>query len=351
MLNKHNRHQKTETDLSKKKVMKLPGKIAIMGGGSWATALAKIVLSTQDSINWYVRRPDRIDEFKRLGHNPYYLTGVKFDTSKINFYSNINQAIKDSDTLIFATPSPFLKQHLKKVKTSLNDKFIISAIKGIVPDENQLVSDYFADFFKASVENIAVLGGPCHAEEIALERLSYLTVGCPNIANAEVMSKVFTNSYVKTSVSDDVIGIEYASVLKNVYAIVAGICHGLKYGDNFQAVFISNALQEMDRFVQAIHPLKRDISDSAYLGDMLVTAYSRFSRNRTFGTMIGKGYSVKTAQLEMEMIAEGYYGTKCIKEINEKYQVDMPILDAVYEILYDKKSPTAVIKQLTERFK
>ncbi|HAC20483.1 MAG TPA: glycerol-3-phosphate dehydrogenase [Porphyromonadaceae bacterium] len=331
--------------------MKLPGKIAIMGGGSWATALAKIVLSTQDSINWYVRRPDRIDEFKRLGHNPYYLTGVKFDTSKINFYSNINQAIKDSDTLIFATPSPFLKQHLKKVKTSLNDKFIISAIKGIVPDENQLVSDYFADFFKASVENIAVLGGPCHAEEIALERLSYLTVGCPNIANAEVMSKVFTNSYVKTSVSDDVIGIEYASVLKNVYAIVAGICHGLKYGDNFQAVFISNALQEMDRFVQAIHPLKRDISDSAYLGDMLVTAYSRFSRNRTFGTMIGKGYSVKTAQLEMEMIAEGYYGTKCIKEINEKYQVDMPILDAVYEILYDKKSPTAVIKQLTERFK
>lgn len=351
MLNKHNRHQKTETDLSKKKVMKLPGKIAIMGGGSWATALAKIVLSTQDSINWYVRRPDRIDEFKRLGHNPYYLTGVKFDTSKINFYSSINQAIKDSDTLIFATPSPFLKQHLKKVKTSLNDKFIISAIKGIVPDENQLVSDYFADFFKASVENIAVLGGPCHAEEIALERLSYLTVGCPNIANAEVMSKVFTNSYVKTSVSDDVIGIEYASVLKNVYAIVAGICHGLKYGDNFQAVFISNALQEMDRFVQAIHPLKRDISDSAYLGDMLVTAYSRFSRNRTFGTMIGKGYSVKTAQLEMEMIAEGYYGTKCIKEINEKYQVDMPILDAVYEILYDKKSPTAVIKQLTERFK
>lgn len=331
--------------------MKLPGKIAIMGGGSWATALAKIVLSTQDSINWYVRRPDRIDEFKRLGHNPYYLTGVKFDTSKINFYSNINQAIKDSDTLIFATPSPFLKQHLKKVKTSLNDKFIISAIKGIVPDENQLVSDYFADFFKASVENIAVLGGPCHAEEIALERLSYLTVGCPNIANAEVMSKVFTNTYVKTSVSDDVIGIEYASVLKNVYAIVAGICHGLKYGDNFQAVFISNAIQEMDRFVQAIHPLKRDISDSAYLGDMLVTAYSRFSRNRTFGTMIGKGYSVKTAQLEMEMIAEGYYGTKCIKEINEKYQVDMPILDAVYEILYDKKSPTAVIKQLTERFK
>ncbi|MGL4328429.1 MAG: NAD(P)H-dependent glycerol-3-phosphate dehydrogenase [Tannerellaceae bacterium] len=331
--------------------MKLPGKIAIMGGGSWATALAKIVLSTQDSINWYVRRPDRIDEFKRLGHNPYYLTGVKFDTSKINFYSNINQAIKDSDTLIFATPSPFLKQHLKKVKTSLNDKFIISAIKGIVPDENQLVSDYFADFFKASVENIAVLGGPCHAEEIALERLSYLTVGCPNIANAEVMSKVFTNPYVKTSVSDDVIGIEYASVLKNVYAIVAGICHGLKYGDNFQAVFISNAIQEMDRFVQAIHPLKRDISDSAYLGDMLVTAYSRFSRNRTFGTMIGKGYSVKTAQLEMEMIAEGYYGTKCIKEINEKYQVDMPILDAVYEILYDKKSPTAVIKQLTETFK
>ena len=331
--------------------MDLPGKIAIMGGGSWATALAKIVLSTQDSINWYMRRPDRIEEFKQLGHNPCYLTAVKFDTNKINFYSNINQAIKDSDTLIFATPSPFLKQHLKKVKTSLKDKFIISAIKGIVPDENMLITDYFAEYYKVPTENIAVIGGPCHAEEIALERLSYITLACSDIEKVRTISPVFKNQYLKNSFCKDVTGIEYAAVLKNVYAIAAGICHGMKYGDNFQAVFISNAIEEMRNFVDAVHGLERDITDSVYLGDLLVTAYSRFSRNRTFGTMIGKGYSVKTAQLEMEMIAEGYYGTKCMREINEKYKVNMPILDAVYDILYEKKSPTTVIRQLTETFK
>lgn len=331
--------------------MKLPGKIAIMGGGSWATALAKIVLSTQDSVNWYIRRPDRIEEFEKLGHNPCYLTSVKFDLKKINFYSNINQAIKDSDTLIFATPSPFLKQHLSKVRTSMGNKFIISAIKGIVPDENMLVSDYFAEYYKIPIENIAVIGGPCHAEEVALERLSYLTLGCADVEKVKQISDVFKNQYLMTSVCKDVVGIEYSSVLKNVYAIAAGICHGMKYGDNFQAVFISNAIEEMRNFVDAIHVLERDITDSVYLGDLLVTAYSRFSRNRTFGTMIGKGYSVKTAQLEMEMIAEGYYGTKCIHEINEKYKVNMPILDAVYDILYEKKSPTTVIKQLTETFK
>lgn len=322
-----------------------------MGGGSWATALAKIVLSTQDSINWYMRRPDRIEDFNQLGHNPCYLTAVKFDTSKINFYSNINQAIKDSDTLIFATPSPFLKQHLKKVKTPMHDKFIISAIKGIVPDENMLITDYFAEYYDVPMENIAVIGGPCHAEEIALERLSYITLACSDIEKVRALAGVFKNQYLKNSCCKDVIGIEYASVLKNVYAIVAGICHGMKYGDNFQAVFISNAIEEMRNFVGAVHGLERDITDSVYLGDLLVTAYSRFSRNRTFGTMIGKGYSVKTAQLEMEMIAEGYYGTKCIREINERYRVNMPILDAVYDILYEKKSPTTVIRQLTETFK
>ena len=331
--------------------MKLPGKIAIMGGGSWATALAKIVLSTQDSINWYMRRPDRIEEFKQLGHNPCYLTAVKFDTNKINFYSNINQAIKDSDTLIFATPSPFLKQHLKKVKTSLKDKFIISAIKGIVPDENMLITDYFAEYYKVPTENIAVIGGPCHAEEIALERLSYITLACSDIEKVRTISPVFKNQYLKNSFCKDVTGIEYAAVLKNVYAIAAGICHGMKYGDNFQAVLISNAIQEMNRFLNTVHPLNRNVDESVYLGDLLVTGYSNFSRNRTFGTMIGKGYSVKSAQIEMEMIAEGYYGTKCIKEINKHHHVNMPILDAVYNILYERISPMIEIKLLTDSFR
>ena len=315
-----------------------------MGGGSWATALAKIVLSTQDSINWYMRRPDQIEEFKQLGHNPSYLTSVKFDTGKITFYSDINEAIKESDTLIFATPSPFLKQHLMKVTTSMHDKFIVSAIKGIV-------TDYFAEYYKVPEENIAVIGGPCHAEEIALERLSYITLACSDIDKVRTISSVFRSVYLKNSFCKDVTGIEYAAVLKNVYAIAAGICHGMKYGDNFQAVFLSNAIEEMRDFVDAVHGLDRDITDSVYLGDLLVTAYSRFSRNRTFGTMIGKGYSVKTAQLEMEMIAEGYYGTKCMHEINERYHVNMPILDAVYDILYERKSPVMVIRQLSETFK
>ena len=331
--------------------MKVPGKIAIMGGGSWATAIAKMVLNQAESINWYMRRDDRIADFKRLGHNPAYLTSVKFDVKRINFSSDINKVVKESDTLIFVTPSPYLKSHLKKLRTKIKDKFIITAIKGIVPDENVIVSDYFTQEYGVSAENIAVLAGPCHAEEVALERLSYLTIACPDTEKACAMARQMASSYIKTSISNDVIGIEYSSVLKNVYAIAAGICSGLKYGDNFQAVLMSNAIQEMNRFLHTVHPLERHVYDSAYLGDLLVTGYSNFSRNRTFGSMIGKGYSVKSAQLEMEMIAEGYYGTKCIKEINKHYHVNMPIVDAVYNILYERISPTIEIKLLTDSFR
>lgn len=331
--------------------MNLPGKIAVLGGGSWATALAKIVLSTQDRINWYMRRPEQIEEILQTRHNPNYLSSITFDLNRITFYSDINAVIEASDTLIFATPSPFLKQHLQKVTTSLENKFILSAIKGIVPDENMLIADYFNTFYHVPAENIAVISGPCHAEEVAMERLSYLTLACPNIKHAKALAPVFNNPYLQTCTCQDVTGIEYASVLKNVYAIVAGICHGMRYGDNFIAVFICNAIGEMRKFLNEVHVLERDITDSVYLGDLLVTAYSRFSRNRTFGTMIGKGYSVKTAQLEMEMIAEGYYGTKCIHEINEQYKVEMPILDALYAILYEKKSPAIIIRKLTETFK
>ncbi len=331
--------------------MRLPGKIAVMGGGSWATAIAKIVLTKTETIDWYMRRDDRIADFKRLGHNPAYLTSVKFDTKRINFSSNINDVVKDADTLIFVTPSPYLKSHLKKLKTKIKDKFIITAIKGIVPDDNLIVSEYFTKEYNVPPESIAVIAGPCHAEEVALERLSYLTIACPDTLKAQVVAERMASSYIKTSVSNDVAGIEYGSVLKNVYAIAAGICNGLKYGDNFQAVLMSNAVQEMSRFLSTVHPLNRNVYDSAYLGDLLVTGYSNFSRNRAFGTMIGKGYSVKSAQIEMEMIAEGYYGTKCIKEINKHYHVNMPILDAVYNILYERIAPTIEIKLLTDSFR
>lgn len=327
------------------------GTIAIMGGGSWATAIAKMMLEQNDSILWYMRRDDRIEEFRRLGHNPAYLTSVHFDTNRIHFSSDINKIVENADTLVFVTPSPYLKSHLKKLKTRLRDKFIVTAIKGIVPDENLVCSEYFHQIFNVPDENLAVLGGPSHAEEVALGRLTYLTIGCADTDKAQKFADMMSCEYVKTKISDDVIGIEYASVLKNVYAIATGICNGLKYGDNFQAVLMSNAAQEMNRFLKTVHPIERNIIDSVYLGDLLVTGYSNFSRNRVFGTMIGKGYSVKSAQIEMEMIAEGYYGTKCMKDINKHLHVNMPILDAVYNILYERISPSIEIKLLTDSFR
>lgn len=323
-----------------------------MGGGSWATAIAKMSMANGNRINWYMRRPEQIEKFKETGCNPSYLSSVKFDIKKIKFYSNINLAIRHSDVLVFATPSPFLKSHLAKVTTSLAGKKVVTAIKGIVPEENMIVSDYFMNFYGVKEEDIAVIAGPCHAEEVALERLSYLTVGSKNLKFAEFFANRIQNTFLKTYITTDVTGIEYASVLKNVYAIASGICHGLKYGDNFQAILVSNSIREMSRFVNTVSPEEeRNLQDAAYLGDLLVTAYSKFSRNRTFGSMIGKGYSVRSSQLEMEMIAEGYYGTKCIKEINEKYNVDMPILDACYNILYERISPNIEIKSLTEKIR
>lgn len=327
------------------------GKIAIIGGGSWATAIAKIVVANTHHIGWYIRRDDRIEEFRRFGHNPAYLTSVHFNIDEIFFSSDINKIVQAYDTLVFVTPSPYLKNHLKKLKVRIRDKFVVTAIKGIVPDENLVCSEYFHDVLDIPYDNLACIGGPSHAEEVALERLSYLTIACSDTDKAKTFAEVISGRFIKTKVSSDVLGIEYSSVLKNVYAIATGICSGLKYGDNFQSVLISNALQEMRRFLDSVHPQERHIDDSAYLGDLLVTCYSNFSRNRTFGTMIGKGYSVKSAQLEMEMIAEGYFGTKCMKEINKHMHVNMPILDAVYNILYERISPQIEIKLLTDSFR
>jgi glycerol-3-phosphate dehydrogenase (NAD(P)+) len=329
--------------------MNLPGKIAIIGGGSWATAIAKIVMDNAGELLWYMRRDDRIEAFKEMGHNPAYLSSVRFDVNKIYFSSDINEIVRMADTLIFATPSPFLKDHLSKITEPMTEKFVISVIKGIVPEENIVISEYLKLKFNLSDNQIAVVSGPSHAEEVAYERLTYLTVGCADVERAELYADFFENHYVHTTVSSDVNGIEYAGVLKNIYAIAAGICSGLKYGDNFQAVLVANAMREMKRFINTIAPMEdRHISASVYTGDLLVTAYSKFSRNHLFGTLIGKGYSVKTAQLEMEMVAEGYYGTKCIKEINQKYNIDIPIVDAIYNVLYKRMSPFVEIKLLSD---
>ncbi|MFV0397362.1 MAG: NAD(P)H-dependent glycerol-3-phosphate dehydrogenase [Bacteroidales bacterium] len=325
-------------------------KVAILGGGSWATALAKLALNNMDKINWYIRFPEQIEEFQRVGHNPWFLTGASFDVSRINFSSDINEVVRDSEVLILVIPSPYILSDFEPLKESLKNKVVVSAVKGIIPENNQLISDLFINKYGVEEENMVVVSGPCHAEEVALDRLSYLTVACQNDEVAKAVSDVISTRKLKTGFSKDLVGIEYGAILKNVYAIAAGMCSGLKYGDNFQAVLVSNAIQEMERFVQAANPIERNICQSAYLGDLLVTAYSKFSRNHMFGTMIGRGYSVKAAQIEMEMIAEGYYATKCMHEINQQYGVDMPILDAVFKMLYNRNDVRARIKDLTEQF-
>lgn len=323
--------------------------IAILGSGSWATALAKIVLCNQDRIHWFIRRQEVIDEFVKTGKNPTYLNNLRFDTNRIQFSNDINKVIAASDILILAIPSPYIKQSFKKVRRSLDKKIFISAVKGMIPDENKIVTDYLHETFHVPNEQLAIIAGPCHAEEIALERLSYLTIGCEHRETANRLSKLIATDYVHTTPSCDVAGLEYSSVMKNIYAIAAGLCQGLRYGDNFQAVLISNAIQEIERFICAACPTHRNIDDSGYLGDVLVTCYSKFSRNRQFGQMIGMGYSVKAAQLEMQMIAEGYYGTQAIHKANERMQVQLPIVDAMYNILYLHQSPTAVIQELTTK--
>lgn len=311
-----------------------PGKIAVMGGGSWATALAKLLMANCPEIMWYMRRDDRIEEFRQLGHNPAYLTDVHFDTDRIHFSSDINRVCTEADTLLMVMPSPYFSDHIAKINVDLSDKTVVSAIKGIVPQSNELISDFMVRRFGVDPSRMIVVSGPCHAEEVALDRPSYLTVGCRDLANAEAFAALLRGRRNGAICSADVDGIEYASVLKNVYAIAAGIVHGTKTGDNFNAVLVSNAIREMDRFLQAACPAQRNICDSVYLGDLLVTAYSRFSRNHNFGSMIGCGYSVRSARMEMNQTAEGYYGARCIHEINDRLCVDMPILENVYNILY-----------------
>ncbi|MDY4042683.1 MAG: NAD(P)H-dependent glycerol-3-phosphate dehydrogenase [Marinifilaceae bacterium] len=326
-------------------------RIGIVGGGSWATAIAKMLVQNNGHVNWFMRNIESIKAFKVLKHNPRYLCGVEFDVEKISFTDDLDKLVRDSDVIVFAVPSAFVKNVVSRLNVPLKNKVVVSAIKGLIPDDNLILGEFFHREYHVPLEQIVIISGPCHAEEIALERLSYLTFSCQDLKLARSVAQLFECFYVKTCISDDIYGTEYGAVLKNVFAIAAGICHGLRYGDNFQAVLISNAIQEMERFVNVVHPIQRDIKYSAYLGDLLVTAYSQFSRNRTFGTMIGKGYSVKSAQMEMLMIAEGYFGVKGIHEINEQYHVHMPITNAVYNILYEHISPSVEIRLLTEELR
>ncbi len=328
--------------------MKSNLKIGVFGGGSWATAIVKMLSENMNEIGWYMRSVYVSEHIKRNKHNPNYLSSAEFDPDKLIFTNNIDEMVAYADYLIFAIPSAFLKEELDKITIPIDGKVVFSAIKGIVPETGLIVGEHFNKYLNVPFENIGVITGPCHAEEVAMERLSYLTIACRDEEKAKILADHISSRYIKTKISDDIIGTEYAAMLKNIYAIAAGIAHGLSYGDNFQAVLMSNSIREMKRFIKKVHKMKRNINNSAYLGDLLVTGYSVFSRNRMFGNMIGKGYTVKSAMLEMSMIAEGYYATKSAYNINQRNGAKTPIINTVYAILYDNKDPKKEFKKLTE---
>lgn len=327
-------------------------KITVVGGGSWATANIKILTdnTTEKEVFWWMRNTAAIAHIHKFHHNPNYLSSVEIDVPARNVSADLKGLIAASDFVLLNVPAAFLKDALNGITPAhLAGKKIVSAIKGIVPDENQIIGEFLNQHYHIPFDHFLVISGPCHAEEVALEKLSYLTIASLDTELAAQFAGMFNTRYIKTVISDDIYGTEYGAVLKNIYAIAGGICHGVGYGDNFQAVLISNAIRELERFVAAVHPIERDIKESAYLGDLMVTAYSQFSRNRTFGNMIGKGYTVKSAQLEMNMIAEGYYAVNCLHEVNKQYKVNMPICDAVYAILYQKRPPALEMKHLAEQ--
>lgn len=324
--------------------------IAMIGGGSWATALVKILTDNGYHIDWWIREPEIIENIKNRGRNPLYLSSVDFDSSSITVGNDIESIIKKADIVLFCVPSAFLKNAIDCLpKDALNNKIIVSAIKGIIPEINLIIGEFFNQEYNVSFQNFIVVSGPSHAEEVAQEKLTYLTVASQNIVIAQELCEILNSRYIKTTTSDDIFGTEYSAVLKNIYAIATGIAKGIGFGDNFTAVLISNALQETKRFIDTVHPIDRDLTNSVYLGDLLVTSYSQFSRNRTFGMMVGSGYSVKSAQLEMNMIAEGYYASYCIHQIKKNFTVDMPITEAVYNILYERISPHVEFRILSDK--
>ncbi|WP_138483259.1 NAD(P)H-dependent glycerol-3-phosphate dehydrogenase [Dyadobacter bucti] len=328
-------------------------KIAVIGGGSWATALIKILCEQPNvQIRWWLRNHDDIEHIRKFHHNPSYLSDVALSPKKIKVFEKTTEAVKGTDYVILAVPAAFVREALQDLSEKhLKGKRIVSAIKGMIPGENILVTDWIAREYHIGLNETCVIAGPCHAEEVALEKQSYLSIASTECATSEDFAKLMTCRYIAANPLDDLYGVEYAAVMKNIIALACGITHGLGYGDNFQAVLVSNAMEEIGNFVTALDPRERNMSSSAYLGDLLVTAYSQFSRNRLFGNMIGRGYSVKAAQLEMKMIAEGYFATKSINELNKKYHVNLPITTAVYRILYEDQAPALVMDELKKLLK
>ncbi|KAA5547872.1 NAD(P)H-dependent glycerol-3-phosphate dehydrogenase [Adhaeribacter rhizoryzae] len=326
-------------------------KIAVIGGGSWATALVKILSENKASVNWWLRNANDVEHLQKYHHNPRYISGVNFNLNYVKPTTHLAECLQEVRWVILAVPAAFIQSALENLPAdAFAGKILVSAVKGMIPHQNILITDYLENTFGVPASHQCIIAGPCHAEEVALEKQSYLTIGSHDLDHAEQFCALLRNRYVKASPLDDLDGIEYAAVMKNIIALACGIAHGLGYGDNFQAVMVSNAMQEIDRFLHAVMPVNRDLNGSAYLGDLLVTAYSQFSRNRTFGNMIGRGYTVKSAQFEMNMVAEGYYAVESIYALNKKLRVAMPITDAVHRILYEKVAPAVELQILKEKF-
>ncbi len=314
--------------------------IGILGSGSWATALAKILTDNGHIINWWIRNTKTIGQLKQRRHNPHYLRSAYFNTKLLLPDSSIEAVITASDLLVIAIPSAYIEDALVHLPRNIFvNKQIVSATKGILPNTNQLCNEYLAENFDVSLRNYFTVLGPCHAEEVAAEKLSYLTFSGVDEAAAAKIATYFKTEYLNTRINHDVIGVQYAAILKNIYAMGAGMAHGLEYGDNFLSVYISNAADEMVSFLKRIVGNKVcnqiNYASSVYLGDLLVTCYSLYSRNRTFGNMLGKGYSVKAAQLELNMVAEGYNAAKCIMKTNQSVGAEMPIARAIYQIVWE----------------
>jgi len=326
--------------------------VTLVGSGSWATAMAMVLTSNGRRVAWYIDRPEIYRHVRRYHQNPHYITSVTFDPELIIPLDNIIEAVAASAIVILVTPAAFLKTELEGLNDdAFSERIVCSGIKGIVPGNNTVVGEYIHTRYGVSYDDIVIITGPSHAEEVSAEKLTYLTFASPDTSHAEKVAMLFSNRWIMTVISSDIFGTEYSAVMKNIYAIAAGIAHGLGYGDNFLAVLLANATGEMRRFVEALSPENRDITDSPYLGDLLVTGYSQFSRNRSLGHMIGKGYSVRNALLEMNQVAEGYYASGCINEVKKKTGVDIPIADAVYRILYMDAAPAREIRILSKKLK
>ena len=322
---------------------------AVIGSGSWGTALVKVLLENERSVAWYVNELDVLESLRKHGRNSRYLSDVHFDRKRLSLSDDINEVVRNADMLLLVVPSAFLKIVLEPLTESLSGKFILSAIKGIVPGELVTVAEYMNRHYGVPFDRLGIAVGPTHAEEVALERLSYLTIGCKSIENAQTIRRKLETEYFHIIHSTDIYGIEYAGIIKNIYAIAVGIAVELGYGDNFIAVLIANAARELDRFLSATYPAERETNASAYLGDLLVTSYSQFSRNRTFGMMLGKGYPVENILMERNQVAEGYYASACIHEINKRFGIEMPIADAIHHIIYEGAHPGKTMRKLTQK--